>query len=67
MKTVYVVIISEMAAMHANEVDAEVFAEHDAAVFRVPHLRIISGGFCSRVIYPCSRTVFQKIMIIQIP
>ena len=31
MKTVYVVIISEMASMHADEVDTEVFAEHDAA------------------------------------
>ena len=32
MKTVYVVIISEMTSMHANEVDAEAFTEHDAAV-----------------------------------
>ena len=32
MKTVYVVIISEMASMHADEVDTEVFIEHDAAV-----------------------------------
>jgi hypothetical protein len=32
MKTVYVVIISEMASTHTNEVDTEVFIEHDAAV-----------------------------------
>ena len=32
MKTVYVVIISEMASTHANEVDTVVFTEHDTAV-----------------------------------
>lgn len=33
MKTVYVVIISEIDSAHANEVDAEVFAEQNDAVF----------------------------------
>ena len=32
MKTVNVVINSEMASTHADEVDTEVFTEHDAAV-----------------------------------
>lgn len=32
MKTVYVVIISEIDSAHANEVDVEVFAENDDAV-----------------------------------